>query len=305
MAATENTGLSGAPRSGKFVYPSVWPASMLEGQSKFASNVVLEVMSVVLVFAISYFRGFGEAALRSIWELIVAIHGASGHLLAASLGPLVIGIGSGLLWYVCHSLTHRVTGGHITGLDTIAFGLFGYIGRLPSKKVSVLSYLWNLAKVVLFCAAIYGGLTLGALTARDMIKGNPADGGMEPHASLMGRQGFYFLLPLISTAVFVAARLYTGNPFVDAQPSSAVIIGSIVTLFSTISAYVGNNGHTDFILPLAIATVTKGKLKDFGFAILGLFGGMLLGMLIYVLHLVQHVMQNNIFGNFSSKRASQ
>jgi hypothetical protein len=289
---------------GKFVYPDVWPASMLSGIDRTVSNIVLEIMSVVLVVAISYFRGFGDAALRSIWELIVAVHGASGHVLAASVGPLVIGLGSGLLWYVCHSLTHRVTGGHITGLDTVAFGLMGYLGRVPSKKVTLASYLWNLVKMALFCGAIYGGLVLGALTAKDMIKANPIDGGMEPHASLLGREGFYFLLPLISSSLFVAARLYTGNPFVDGQPSAAGLVSSIVAVFAAISAYVGNNGHTDFILPLAIATVTTGKLKDFGFAILGFFGGMFLGMLVYVLHCLQHVMQNNIFGNSSSKRAS-
>lgn len=303
-APAENPGLTGASRMGKFVYPDVWPASMLGGQSKLVANIVLEILSVVLVFSISYFRGFFDTALRAIWELIVAVHGAPGHLLAASVGPLVIGLGSGLLWYACHSLTHRVTGGHITGLDTIAFGIFGYLGRVPSKKVTVASYLWNLVKAALFCAAIYGGLTLGALTAKDMIKANPIDGGMEPHASLLGREGFYFLLPLISTGLFVAARLYTGNPFVDGQPSAAGLVGCIVALGATVSAYVGNNGHTDFILPLAIATVTKGKLKDFGFAILGFFGGMLLGMFIYILHLIQHVMQNTIFGN-SSKRVSQ
>lgn len=294
-------GHSGVLRDAKFVYPSVWPSSTLEGTCSMTSYVVCEIVSVVLVFCFSIFRGFFEAAIRSVMEQTVAINGAAGHLAVSVVGPLVIGLVSAGSWFVLYMASVRVTGGHLTGLDTIALAIHGYIGRVPTKKYSLMAYGWNWIKCVLFIAAIWVGLYLGALISRDMVKLNPDNGAMLPHASLSDREGFYFLLPLLTGTLYVALRLYLANPFVDVTPSAPVIVAALIGLTSTIGAYIGNNGHYDFLLPLAIAASTSGSLKFFGYAVLGWAGALLAGILVFHVHALQHVMQNNIFGNLRAK----
>lgn len=275
--------------------------SLLQGMNGWGAQILLEVNSVLLTFLFAYFRGFVETAIRAIWELIIDVHGGGGHLAAATVGPLAIGLVSAGAWYLTHKLSHRVTGGHVTGLDTVAFAIFGYIGRVPAVKYGLFAYAWNWIKCVLFVGAIFGGCALGALTSQHMIKGNPINGAMLPHASLLGREGYYFLLPLILETVFVMARLYLANPMVDAYPSAAGIASMVVGGSAIIGGYIGNNGHYDFILPLAIAAVGGQSVKFFGFAVLGWLGALICGILIFALVGVQHVAQNTVFKNHAKR----